>query len=65
MSRFRKPQRTKADKRAAAMQFVVMSPRSDAEKVASLVSSYGFKPHEAWEFVYEQKTRMLGHGVKL
>lgn len=51
MRRYGNPIRTKKDKRAMALQFVVMSSRTDEEKVQSLVSSYGFTEPEAHEFV--------------
>lgn len=49
--RYGAKKRTKADKQAAALQFVVMSNRRDDEKVRALVASYGFTLPEAEAFV--------------
>lgn len=59
MTRFPKRARTKADKRAAALAFVTWSEKPDAEKVASLVASYGFSEPDAREFVREQKVGVV------
>lgn len=47
MRRYGSPKRTKADKRAAAMAFVIMANKSEAEKIDSLVRSYGFSESDA------------------
>lgn len=57
--------RTKADKRAAALQFITWSDKSDAEKVQSLVASYGFREAEAYKFIREQRRKASGFGVSL
>lgn len=54
-----------ADKRVAALLFVTMSEKPDADKVASLVASYGFSPSEASAFVREAKDRNNAHGVEI
>ncbi len=63
MRRYRNKKRTKQDKRAAATQFVIMSGKSDAEKVRSLVASYGFREAEAHAFIKDQRERSLRFGV--
>lgn len=45
--------RTKADKRAAALQFVILSDKPASDKVRSLVASYGFTQPQAEAFVKE------------
>lgn len=49
--RYGAKKRTQADKRAAALQFVIMADRTDADKVRALVASYGFTQPEAEAFV--------------
>lgn len=53
--RYGNPKRTQADKRAAALQFAVMSDRSDEEKVATLMRSYGMREPEAVAMVKRAK----------
>lgn len=47
--------RTAADKASAALQFAVMADRSDAEKVATLVRSYGMTEPQAVALVERAK----------
>lgn len=51
MKRYGNKRRTQAEKRAAALQFVVMADKSPAEKAAALVRSYGFSEPDAEAFV--------------
>jgi hypothetical protein len=54
--RYGSKQQTKQAKRTAALQMVVMSDRSDEDKVRALVASYGFSEPEATFFVAEHSS---------
>lgn len=47
--------RTAADKASAALQFAVMADRSDEDKVAVLVRSYGMREPDAVALVERAK----------
>lgn len=54
--------RTKADKRAAATQFIIMSNKGDDEKVRALVASYGFSEPEARAYIMKVSARSRLNG---
>lgn len=47
--------RTQAEKNAAALQFAVMADRTDEEKVATLMRSYGMREPDAVALVERAK----------
>ncbi len=47
--------RTQAEKQSAAFQFAVMSDRTDEEKIATLVRSYGMREPDAVAMVKRAK----------
>lgn len=53
--RYGSPKRTAADKATAALQFAVMADRTDAEKVETLMRSYGMSEPDAVALVKRAK----------